>query len=44
MPENLKKTPNPFCHLSNVDAALPVAAQRASNLSLPNDVKHKEKY
>ena len=44
MPENLKKTPNPFCHLSNADAALPVAAQSASNLNLPNDMKHKKKY
>lgn len=44
MPENLKKTSNPFCHLSNVDAALPVAAQSASNLNLSSDMKHKEKY
>lgn len=44
MPENLKKTSNPFYHLSNVDAALPVAAQSASNLNLSNDMKHKKKY
>lgn len=44
MPENLKKTSNPFYLLSNVDAALPVAAQSASNLNLSNDMKHKKKY